>query len=324
MSDFPVELIQATVQVDQRLPSGPRTVGTGFLVASATASGEPRTILITAKHVLDGMPGPEANIGYRITDAEGRWRYAPKPLRIRDETGAPLWTAHPARDVAAMVVQAPPEFAQAAIPAGYMVADDAYAERNISPGEELMVLGFPRGIAANNAGFPILRSGKVASYPVSPTAFPTFLLDFSVFPGNSGGPVFISRAGPLKAGTGGSRPFIAGLLTQQVEMDDERLEIGIVTHSKYIVETLALMGDIRAPVTIAQDEQLVRGAEPAAETPKPPSLVKRTAAVLREGASWVETTFVAPFRLVGLRLASWIAPNWSLARAEDEPERAAS
>ena len=57
----------------------------------------------------------------------------------------------------------------------------------------MMTLGFPRGLAANAAGFPILRAGRVASYPVAPARiFPTFLLDFSVFPGNSGGPVFMS------------------------------------------------------------------------------------------------------------------------------------
>ena len=58
----------------------------------------------------------------------------------------------------------------------------------------MMALGFPRGLAANAAGFPILRSGRVASYPIAPAKiFPTFLLDFSVFPGNSGGPVFMTQ-----------------------------------------------------------------------------------------------------------------------------------
>jgi hypothetical protein len=35
--------------------------------------------------------------------------------------------------------------------------------------------------------------------------------------------------------------FIAGILTQQVELSGERLEIGIVTHARYIRETLALL-----------------------------------------------------------------------------------
>jgi hypothetical protein len=129
----------------------------------------------------------------------------------------------------------------------------------------------------------------VASYPLAPaTSFPTFLMDFSVFPGNSGGPVFISRSGlasppavtqassPMvtpaadTASSEASSPraippegFIAGLLTQQVELNNERLEIGIVTHAKYIRETIDLLKNPLAPSTVA-DGPTVRGARTAA------------------------------------------------------------
>jgi hypothetical protein len=133
----------------------------------------------------------------------------------------------------------------------------------------MMALGFPRGLAANQAGFPILRSGRVASYPVAPAKiFPTFLLDFSVFPGNSGGPVFMSdqgrRANPVStaAAGAGDPEFIAGLLTQQVELNHERLEIGIVTHAKFIRETLDRIDNPQAPVTVVA-EAPVAGAKAA-------------------------------------------------------------
>ena len=140
----------------------------------------------------------------------------------------------------------------------------------VNSGGALMALGFPRGLSANSAGFPILRSGRVASYPLAPAkVFPTFLLDFSVFPGNSGGPVFVNRAanaGPVvqaseapSAGPG----FIAGLLTQQVELNNERLEIGIVTHAKYIRETIALMQNPLAPATVADITTAVAGGRTA-------------------------------------------------------------
>lgn len=325
MSDFPVQLIEATVQLDQPLPGGVRTVGTGFLVASTSATGEPRTILVTAKHVLAGMPGEEANIGYRAADAGGTWRYAPQAVKIRDETGEPLWTGHPARDVAAMVIEAPPEFAKAAIPAGYLAAGDAYAERNISPGDEMMVLGYPRGVASNNAGFPILRSGKVASYPVSPKVFPTFLLDFSVFPGNSGGPVFITRRGAIKAGgTATAQPLITGILTQQVQMNDERLEIGIVIHSKYVLETLDLLGDVRAPVTLAQDETPVRGAQPAAEVSRTPSPLERSFTALERQIGRYGAMLWTPWEKIGVRLAGLLAPLSRFAGAPADEARQAA
>ena len=114
----------------------------------------------------------------------------------------------------------------------------------------------------------ILRSGRVASYPIAPAKiFPTFLLDFSVFPGNSGGPVYMTEQDHRRSGaegqTGQDVEFIAGLLTQQVELNSERLEIGIVTHAKYIRETLNLLDDPAAPVTLVAREADLAGAKAA-------------------------------------------------------------
>lgn len=257
--DLAVELIHATVQLEQPLGDGTRTVGTGFLINAPGPDGKPRTVLVTAHHVFEKMQLGEARIGYRISNPDGSWSYSPKPIKIRDKAGAQLWTNHPSRDVAVMAIKAPPEFAKAAIPLDYLAKDDTFDAYQVNAGNEMMALGFPRGLSSNSAGFPILRSGRVASYPLGPAAaFPTFLLDFSVFPGNSGGPVFITR----QQNTTGLTPvsdkapeqgFIAGLLTQQVELNSERLEIGIVTHARYIRETIDLLGaPPLAPSTVAE------------------------------------------------------------------------
>lgn len=259
--DLAVELIHATVQLEQPLGDGTRTVGTGFLISAPGPDGAPRVVLITANHVFQKMPGASARIGYRISNPDGSWSYSPQSLKIRDGDGHELWTHHPNRDVAAINIKAPPEFARAAMPLNYLAADDTFARYSVNAGDEMMALGFPRGLSANAAGFPILRSGRVASYPLAPAnIFPTFLLDFSVFPGNSGGPVFVSRPpkadAPVRAvdrpaGQEAGDGFIAGLLTQQVELNNERLEIGIVTHAKYVRETIALLQDPMATSTMA-------------------------------------------------------------------------
>jgi hypothetical protein len=268
--DLSVDLIKATVQLEQPLGDGSRTVGTGFLISDPTPDGKPRTILITAAHVFEKMPSMSARIGYRIQGGEGVWRYDPETLKIRDGDH-PLWVKHPTRDVAAMVVEAPPEFVKAAIPIKYLAQDDTFNQFNLGPGDEMMALGFPRGLAANPAGFPILRSGRVASYPLAPaTSFPTFLMDFAVFPGNSGGPVFMAQGARRRPGGSESQEvqFVAGLLTQQVELSGERLEIGIVTHAKFIRETLAILDKVPgATVTQARmtkPEPVMPGATPAA------------------------------------------------------------
>lgn len=268
--DLAVELIHATVQLEQPLGDGTRTVGTGFLISTAGADGQPRTILVTANHVLQKMPSTNARIGYRIANADGSWSYSPQQLKIRDGKGGELWTHHPTRDVAVMEIKAPAAFAKAAIPLNYLAADDTFTDYRVRAGDEMMALGFPRGLSANQAGFPILRAGKVASYPIAPAkVFPTFLLDFSVFPGNSGGPVFVSKAPAptvlTQVADKGDEGFIAGLLTQQVELNSERLEIGIVTHAKYIRETIALLANPLAPSTVADGGVLVGARAASAE-----------------------------------------------------------
>jgi hypothetical protein len=265
--DLPQQLIQATVQLEQPLGNGARTVGTGFLIAAPGPDGQTRTVLVTANHVFEKMPGQIAHVGYRIANADGSWTYTPRDLRIRDAQGRELWTHHPSRDVAAMAVSAPAAFAKAAIPEDYLASDDTFQKYQVGAGDEMMALGFPRGLSANQAGFPILRSGRVASYPIAPAAiFPTFLLDFAVFPGNSGGPVFMSDEAHRHAGADQPQDveFIAGLLTQEVELNSERLEIGIVTQAKYIRETVDRVADPAAPATLAQTtEASVSGAKAA-------------------------------------------------------------
>ena len=264
--DLSMELIQATVQLEQPLGDGTRTVGTGFLIEAPGPDGHPRTVLVTANHVFDKMPGGEARIGYRVANPDGSWSYTPTPLKIRDKAGHPLWTHHPSRDVAVLSITAPEAFAKAAIPKSWLAGDDTFNKQQVGAGDEMMALGFPRGLAANQAGFPILRSGHVASFPVAPARiFPTFLLDFAVFPGNSGGPVFMSQQAHRRVGVEGDQPaeFIAGLLTQQVELNSERLEIGIVTHAQFIREAIGLLDNPAAATTVASAEPPVAGAKAA-------------------------------------------------------------
>lgn len=234
-------MIQATVELEAPLPDGRHTIGTGFLINAPGPDGRPRTVLVTANHVFERMPGPEAHIGYRVQEKDGGWRYDPQPIIIRD-AGNELWRHDPVHDVAVIEVAAPPAFAKAAIPLSWLAGGDAFAQYGVGPGDEMMVLGYPQGLSANSAGFPILRSGRVAS-PIEPAGTsPTFLLDFRVFPGNSGGPVF------LAPNSGSAAPqLVAGMLTQQVELNNERLEIGIVTDAQFVRNAIALLDQPRTP-----------------------------------------------------------------------------
>ena len=237
--DLTIELINATVQIEQPLPDGRRTVGTGFLVEAPGADGRPRTILVTAAHVFDQMAGDTISVGWRFANSAGAWRYAPAPLAIR-AGGQPLYTKHPTFDVAVMRIIAPTEFANAAIPLSWLATENSFEEFGVGPGDEMMTIGYPLGQSSNRAGFPILRTGRIASYPLFPIAqFSTFLVDLRVLGGNSGGPVFMTGYSRRRPGTEqASEAFIAGVLTKQLD-----LEIGVVTHAVYVREAISLLDD---------------------------------------------------------------------------------
>ena len=241
--DLTAGLIAATVQLDQANANGTRRAGTGFLVNAPRPDGQPRTVLVTAHHVLRGMPAPEARIGWRVEMPGRGWRFSPEPLRIRNEAGEQLWTQHPERDVAVMEVSAPPAFARAAIPLAWLVAPEELGTWQVGPGDELLTLGYPHGYSSNTAGFPILRAGRIASWPLTPIrTFPTFLLDFPVFPGSSGGPVFWTPAARKLPGTvQPDHPFVAGVVVSEVRPGDEPLGLAVVAHAVYVREAIALL-----------------------------------------------------------------------------------
>lgn len=265
-ADLTIDLINATVQIEQTGSPDKRTVGTGFLVDAPAPDGTPRTVLVTAAHVLELMPGDDARIGWRFEDGGGAWRYQPSFVPVRSQ-GQPLWTRHPTQDVAVMTVTAPAAYVKAAIPLAWLADEKTFDDNGVGPGDEMMTMGYPRGLSSNTAGFAIIRSGRVASYPVSPISqFPTFLIDLNVLPGNSGGPVFMTAYGKRRPGTEyPAAAFVSGVLTKQVD-----LEIGVVTHAVFVREAIALM-DARARQGGTQDA--LRSVPPTASSPglRPPA-----------------------------------------------------
>lgn len=237
--DLPLAMIAATVKIEQAQPGGALTIlGAGFLVNDPKPDGSPRIVLVTAGHVLDNMPGALAYVDYRLPAPGGGWKYSPQPLAIRSGPSI-LWTRSPDEDVAVIAVQAPPEVAQAAIPLSWLAGEADYADTGIEPGDEMFALGYPDGYSANPQGFPILRSGHVASYPlVTIPSYPRFMLDMRAYAGGSGGPVFLAspiqrRPGSPVSGT----PYVTGLLAQAAE----KFEWAFVIEAPAIRRAIALV-----------------------------------------------------------------------------------
>ena len=241
-------LMRATFKIE-----GKGSQGTVFFLGKRTRKDPQKAyfVLITAAHVLKKMKGDKANLFLREVIDGGTFKKLKHEIPIRDDKGKELWVEHPDADVAAMYVTMPKNAHVNVIPDDHLITENAFKEWEIHPGDELLCLGYPFGASANEAGFPILRSGKIASYPLVPTkVIKTFLFDFEVFPGNSGGPVYMahkSRFYKGKTHLGELIQCLVGLVTEYklainlVKKKAYNLNLGVVIHACLIKETFDLL-----------------------------------------------------------------------------------
>jgi S1-C subfamily serine protease len=239
--DFTTAIMQATVPVSQN-PGGPSEMGTGLLVSDPAPDGTPRIVLVTARHVIKDIGGDHVQLGLHRQGADGAWRKVWQAEPTQDGARS-LWTSHPVYDIAVLPVTVPDDVAAQAIPAAWFADRDAFARQGVLTGDAVEVAGYPFGYASDPRGFAILRVGRLASYPLTPATEGTFLIDFAVFSGNSGGPVFISRRlnrGLDAVGALGPQPdeFIAGILTQQILPGGQSINLGLAVHAMYVRQTL--------------------------------------------------------------------------------------
>ena len=247
--EFDENVMKSTVKIQ----SG-GSVGTGFILLEpvGTNSSTGAFVLVTANHVLAGMQTTNATLWLRSKNSNAYERLAWEiPIRAN---GTNLWTSHPTADVAAMRIRMPLDAVIGRM-ATTVLADDIFLENfRIHPGDEVRVLGFPYGYEANNVGFPVLRSGRIASFPLTPTTnHQTMLIDFRVFPGNSGGPVYMSERRTLEAGSLDSVTIrgIIGLVSQEAKISETvtslneqsirtyQLGLGVVVPARFILETIS-------------------------------------------------------------------------------------
>lgn len=235
-----MEMVGATYKVKN---SGSNA--TTFLVKRPSNDGKFETIWVTAAHVLQQASGDQCKLVLRDAGPGDSFKQNEIKVQVRSD-GKPLWTQHHAADVAAMRIEVPDEFDAQAIPYDAILNTANCEGCGLELGQRLWVLCYPAQLASSRSGFPVLRSGTVASYPlVEREDHRRFMLDYSTFGGDSGGPVF-----RVDKDESGSRPTVVGLIhgqhretTKSVTPVEERvfhrpLGLAIVVHAKYIRETI--------------------------------------------------------------------------------------
>jgi hypothetical protein len=106
-----------------------------------------------------------------------------------------------------------------------------------------------------------LRSGRIASYPLTPVEDAhTFLLDMKIFAGNSGGPVYFHdtdwhKRGVMDLFRQQEVQIVIGLISSQVVVPEKyessvsmeytvrnhQLDLAVIVHAAYIRETIKML-----------------------------------------------------------------------------------
>ena len=251
-TDINTTLMRSTFKI-----SGENTLGTAFVVGRPASgdSGKLFYVLVTAAHVLQDIKEDQAILSLRKKDGDEFVKFQYQVQIRKDEQ--PLWTKHPEADVAVMYVSLPKEADIQLLPMSLLITDKQLEEFEIHPGDVLSCLGYPYGAEANKSGFPILRSGQIASYPLTPTTkIQTFLFDFRVFGGISGGPVYFvssNRAYGGEVKLGQTIHVLAGLVSGEKVIEEEirsltetrlakhPLSLAVVVHAALIREAIELL-----------------------------------------------------------------------------------
>ncbi|QDU76010.1 Trypsin [Bremerella volcania] len=242
VEDLNTRMLRATVKL-----SHDDSTATGFIL---TPDQGKSFLLVTANHVLANTKGSETTILFRRKVEKGLYKKLPLKLIIRnDET--PLWTKHPSEDVAVIAVTPPEDADLAHVSTDLLATDDDLRKYQVHPGKQMVFLGYPHREEASEAGFPILRGGPIASFPLLPTQkIKTFYVSTHIFAGDSGGPVYMPRRGDDSAA---NVPMIVGIIHGQRFVNNtvkgdyitvkthHQFGLAIVVHSSFIIETIDLM-----------------------------------------------------------------------------------
>lgn len=203
-----------------------RWIGTGFLFGDALGGDPPQwaPYLITNKHVL----GTQDKVWVKFNSASGL-DSVDYPIELKDSSGKPFWTGHPKDDTDVAVISIHGGFLQKEGRQFSFFQSNAHimtrremSDGQVTEGDRVFVLGFPMGLVDQIRQYTICRHGILSRIrDCLDGRSSSFLVDASVFPGNSGGPVIICPSALAIEGTRSiPRAALVGIVKQYLFYED--------------------------------------------------------------------------------------------------------
>jgi Trypsin-like peptidase domain len=233
-------ILNATCRIQHKQSSG-----TCFLIEAPQKEGgtKPHIVLVTAAHFFEETTGPECQLMARAQQPNGDVvrREINLPIRANDQR---LWKKHPDVDVAALRVTLPDDIAMKPLPFEQLASEPMLLERKIQVADEVYIPGYPAKLEGNGAGWPVLRKGIIASYPLVPLkTTKTILVHANTFGGDSGAPVATAEETARVVGliSGMHRQTDRATLPFEEHVNHTPLALAIVVQAPFIRETIELL-----------------------------------------------------------------------------------
>ncbi len=173
------------------------SIATGFLIGFILKNNkDPKKrlyniFLITNRHVFSGRQ----KIFLRFNKKDGKAVRFPVNLIVNKQT---TWLAHKNKKVDLALLTISPQVLNTHNVEWLFFNEEMLAypkkfqEIGIELGDEVFILGFPLGLSGKLQNFPVVRSGIIARCDREILRDKkAFVIDASIFPGNSGGPILL-------------------------------------------------------------------------------------------------------------------------------------
>ena len=211
-------------------PTKRQWIGTGFIYGNAIPSETPsnptryRLWLITNKHVLHNLTAIHVKFNSAQDTSSADYKIA---LIAKNKKLS--WVGHPDNDtdIAAIFLNA--EFLNSAnrrfaflYSDQHCMAKSEMKAQGLTEGDRCFALGFPMGLVSPHRQYVICRSGVIARIrDYLDGHAQDYLIDATVFPGNSGGPVVLCPSALAIGGTAAiSRSALVGIVKAYVPYID--------------------------------------------------------------------------------------------------------
>jgi S1-C subfamily serine protease len=173
-------------------------VASGFLYAevvkqaSSVEKNEYVVFLVTNRHVFQGHKEVSLRFNPKTDEPAREFK-----LSLEDSTGKRQWFSHPNPKIDIAIAPINTQaLREQKIKYGVFLSDKHVLDRSkaladgISEGDGAYILGFPMGLIGGQRNYVIVRQGTIARLRDYLAGTSTeFLVDATIFPGNSGGPV---------------------------------------------------------------------------------------------------------------------------------------